>query len=198
VVAPCQLAFALLRKVAQQQVRHGERQHPVAQELQPLVAVREGRLQRRLAVERAAMGQRLGNKLGPRECMSEARRQRRQSGVAWSQWIAWKKRLKRIACGHFHGSSHPAAEGSWEKKMNSARPTRFSAGTYQPSSSRVRMAPLESRICSWVRLSSESSRLSPMAKYCPAGTRNSGVLSDMPLSVVSRISCLRPLGRISV
>src|SRR5438132_1574216 len=141
IVAARQLTLALLRKVAQQQVGHGERQHPVAQKLQPFVAVGEGRLQRRLAVEGAAMGQRLGGKFRPRERMSDALRQRRQSGVVWPQWIAWKKRLKRIACGHFHGSSHPAADGSWEKKMNSARPTRFSAGTYQPSSSRVRLAP---------------------------------------------------------
>src|SRR4029453_18510659 len=129
-------------------------------------------------------------KLRALERMAEPVAQRREIDVARVQgavlqWMAWKKRLKRIAVGHFHGSSQPAADGSCEKKMNSARPTRFSAGTYQPSWSRSRVEPEKSRNMSRVRLSSESSRLSPMTKWLPAGTRNSGVLSAMPLSVYS-------------
>src|SRR5437763_4007114 len=112
------------------------------------------------------MGQRLGQQLGAREAVVDP------------QWIAMKKRLKRIACGHFHGSSQPAADGSCEKKMNSARPTRFSAGTYQPCARSLE--PGTSRSIKVVRLSSESSRLSPIMKKLPAGTTNSGVLSDGP------------------
>src|SRR5438045_8978661 len=137
--------------------------------------MRESGFQVGLAVEGAPMGQRLGQQLGAREA------------VADPQWIAMKKRLKRIACGHFHGSSQPAADGSCEKKMNSARPTRFSAGTYQPCA-RSPLAPSMSRTISAARLSSESSRLSPIMKKLPAGTTNSGVLSAGPLSLVSRIS----------
>src|SRR6185437_14087409 len=125
------------------------------------------------------MGERLGGKLGAREDVPDGAGQRHQvGGVVSFQWMPMKKRLKRIASGHFHGSSHPAAEGSWLKKMNSARPTRFSSGTYQPSWSRSRGMPVASRRVSRVRLSSESSRLSPMTKKLLAGTRNSGVLSD--------------------
>ena len=51
-----ELALALLRKAAQQQVGHGEGQHAVAQELQSFVAVRKGRLEFGPAVKRAAMG----------------------------------------------------------------------------------------------------------------------------------------------
>src|SRR5258708_36691245 len=90
---------------------------------------------------RAAMGQRLDRQLASAEIMAELGGQRRQVDVRRLQWIAVKKRLKRIACGHFHGSSQPAAEGSCEKKMNSARPTRFPAGTYQPNSPPTPRAP---------------------------------------------------------
>src|SRR5262249_55140467 len=174
-VAARQLAFALVREAPQQEIGHGERQHPVAQEFQAFVAVRKGGLQLGASIERAAVCERFGSQPGIGEGMAQARRQLGGLGLAQRQWIAVKKRLKRIASGHFHGSSQPAVAGSWLKKMNSARPTRFSAGTYQPSSSRRRSAPVASRICNWVRLSSESSRLSPITKYCPAGTRNSGV-----------------------
>src|SRR5258708_40153729 len=126
--------------------------------------------------------------------MSKLGGQHRQIDVAGLQWIAVKKRLKRIACGHFHGSSQPAAEGSCEKKMNSARPTRFSAGTYQPSWSRSRGVPEKSRNIRRARLSSETSRLSPMTKEPVAGTRNSGVSSALPLSVDSTTVWFAPLG----
>ena len=66
-MAPRQLALALVREAAQQQVGHGQRQHAVAQELQPFVAVREGRLEVGTAVERAAVGQRLDGELDARE-----------------------------------------------------------------------------------------------------------------------------------
>src|SRR5450631_911784 len=114
--------------------------------------------------ERAAMGQRLDRQLASAKIMADLAGQRRQIDVARLQWMAVKKRLHRMACGHFHGSSQPAADGSCEKKMNSARPTRFSAGTYQPSWSRSRVDPEKSRNIRRVRLSSESSRLSPMTK----------------------------------
>ena len=125
----CQLAFALVREAAQQQIGHGQRQHAVAQEFQALVAVGKGGLEFGLAVERAAMGQRFGKEFRAREGVPDGCRQ----VVVGRQWIPMKKRLKRIASGHFHGSSQPATDGSCEKKMNSARPTRFSSGTYQPS-----------------------------------------------------------------
>src|SRR5258708_36443792 len=114
--------------------------------------------------------------------MSKLGGQHRQIDVAGLQWIAVKKRLKRIACGHFHGSSQPAADGSCEKKMNSARPTRFSAGTYQPSWSRSRVDPEKTRNIRRVRLSSESSPVSPITQKFAAGTRDSGVLSAGPSS----------------
>ena len=132
-MAARQLAFALVRESPQQEVRHGERQNAVAQEFQTFVAVREGRLELGPAVERAAMGQRFGSIFGMREDMTNTLRQRREINVRRNQWIAMKKRFQRIASGHFHGSNHPATDGSCEKKMNSARPTRFSEGTYQPS-----------------------------------------------------------------
>ncbi len=110
------------------------------------------------------MGQRFRSKFGVRENMTHTLRQRREIDVRRNQLIAMKKRFQRIASGHFHGSSQPATDGSWEKKMNSARPTRFSEGTYQPSWSRSRVEPEKSRNISRVRLSSESSRLSPMTQ----------------------------------
>ena len=63
-VAARQVALALVREAAQQQVGHGKRQHAVAEEFEPFVAVREGGLEVGLAVQRAAVGQRLGEELG--------------------------------------------------------------------------------------------------------------------------------------
>src|SRR5262245_13486372 len=163
-MAAGELALALVRKAAQQEIGHGQRQHAIAEELQTLIAVRKGRLEIGTPVQAAAVRQRLDGKLRPGERMAELAGQRRQIDVARFQWIAMKKRFQRMACGHFQGSNQPAAEGSCEKKMNSARPTRFSAGTYQPSWSRSRGAPEKSRNIRRVRLSSESSRLSPMTK----------------------------------
>src|ERR1700760_4629409 len=131
--------------------------------------MRIGGLEVGALVERAAMSQRLDGEFGTPKGMADPVGQCREIDVAGlrrfpCQWMAWKKRLQRIAMGHFHGSVQPAAVGSCEKKMNSARPTRFSAGTYQPSWSRSRVDPEKSRNIRGLRLSSESSRLSPMTK----------------------------------
>ena len=80
-MAARQLALALVREAAQQQIGHGQRQHAVAEEFQPFVAVRKGGLEVGLAVERAAMGQRLDGELGAREGMTEPAAQRRQIDV---------------------------------------------------------------------------------------------------------------------
>ena len=128
-----QLALVLVREKSEQEIGHGERQHPVTEKLQAFVAMWKGRLQLGLAIERTAVGERFGRQLGASERMTDLASQRREVDVARLQWIAMKKRLKRMAWGHFHGSIQPATLGSCEKKMNSARPTRFSEGTYQPN-----------------------------------------------------------------
>jgi hypothetical protein len=56
-----------VRKTAQQQIGHGQGQHAITEEFEAFVAVRKGSLDVGLAVERAAMGQRLGKELGTRE-----------------------------------------------------------------------------------------------------------------------------------
>src|SRR5215471_4976081 len=100
------------------------------------------------------MGQRLGEQLGPDKAMAD----RAGKIVAGGDPVAgfrhayetgWNRRAKRTANGHFH-TSHHAAVPSVEKNRNSARPTRFCAGT-KPTADIT-------------RLSCELSRLSPIAK----------------------------------
>src|SRR6202035_4453798 len=85
-----------------------------------------------------------------------------------AQWMIIARRFQRISNGH-HQNSHHGSSASTEKKMISARPTRFSTGT--------KPTPFMKR------LSAELSRLSPIANTWSGGTTYSGVLFTSPSSV---------------
>ena len=125
VVTPRQFALAFLRQPAQQQVGRGQRQYPVAEELQPFVAVGKGRLQLGLSIERTAMGERLGREFGARERVADL-----PASAARSTSVASVDRheeaVEADGLRPFPGLQPSGDGGSCEKKMNSARPTRFS------------------------------------------------------------------------
>src|SRR5690606_24372687 len=108
----------------------------------------------------AAVGQRLAQQPPVPEMVAEPLLQLAQIGLhaggtsARAHSIRWNNRRNRIASGHFQ-TSHTRALPLVEKKMISARPIRFSTG----------MNPTLG-----TRLSSELSRLSPMANTWPSGT----------------------------
>lgn len=142
------IAFAFTRKLLQQHFSDDQRQHSVAEEFEALK--RAAGLRARTA-DRAGMRQRRRQQAGVRKGVTE---NGLEIGVGdpvaaqrADQRTRPKIRSKRIDVGHFQNSNQ-RAEPSVEKKMISARPTRFSAGT-KPTSA---------------RLSRELSRLSPMAK----------------------------------
>ena len=108
-----ELALLGLRILADQRLGDHQPQHPVAEELQPLV-VRPPR--------HGGMRQRLQQQLGPQEIVAEAGRRLRH-GLAELQSIPTKKRSGRQVQ---KASMELPAE---EKITRSARPTRFSKGT---------------------------------------------------------------------
>ena len=72
-------------------------------------------------LDRARMGQRFVEQVGPGEDVAENLGERRQT-------MPRNIRPMRIAKGHFQ-TSHSLASPLVEKKVNSARPTRLAAGT---------------------------------------------------------------------
>ena len=113
-------------KAAKEQIGDGEAEDAVAEELQPLIALR------RPGLRRADMGQRLLEQVAVREEVAERRLE-----------VARGSALRRVTahtgsagtCGSSASSqghsqtSRAEASSSTEKKMISARPTKFSNGT---------------------------------------------------------------------
>ena len=133
-----QVALVGLRKGIIQPVGDGEPEHAVAEEFEPLVAAAAAR---RLA----DMGQRTRQKRGIGEGMPDPRLQQRQIGLrpvraaraggrapvvgqGGDQWIVENRRPQRTWAGQFQ-ICQAGVPSSIEKKIISARPTKFSNGT---------------------------------------------------------------------
>ena len=155
------------REALDQPFRDQQTQHPVADELQPLVGAgcRRRALPLAACLRRRTMGQRLAEQPGRGEGVAEDRLAPRRSMAGHRRFnvIPCSSRLQRISNGHSQ-TSHQGAAHRWRR--TGTRPARpgFPRGT-NPT-------PL----LSCTRLSRELSRLSPMAKTWPSGTRYSGVL----------------------
>ncbi len=118
-----QLALVRLGEGFDQHLGDDQRQHPVAEELEPLVAGRGAELAAlawvSAVIEQLAVG----------EAVAEARLERLCRGAAaLPHTTVVNIRSQRTVHGHFQ-NSQAALPSSTEKKMTSARPTRFSNGT---------------------------------------------------------------------
>ena len=105
------------RKGLEQHRRDDQAENAVAEEFEPLVGEPAG--------SGADMRHRLFKQRAVGEAMAEPRLEPRKSFARWHYLIFWKKRPQRASCGHFH-TCHGGVPSSIEKKIISARPTRFS------------------------------------------------------------------------
>src|SRR5690606_34921701 len=150
------LAFGGLAVMGEQRLGNDEPKHPVAEKFEPLVVGTAG--QRR-------MRQRLDQQLGPAELVAEPGRSIGHGPSELQSTLTKKRSGRQVQKASI---DDPADENT----TRSARPTRFSNGT-------VPTPPAERG----KRLSIELSRLSPMKKNSPSGTRTGWVLSPKPSSI---------------
>ena len=115
-----QRPLLLIRKILEQHMGDNQAEHPVAEEFEPLEASPP-----RLG---AGVGQSLDEQFRTTEFVIENTRRLGEAGCGLLvHSTILKIRPNRVAVGHFHNSQIRALP-LVEKKMISARPTRFSAG----------------------------------------------------------------------
>jgi hypothetical protein len=192
-----ELALVGVRDRRQQHVGNGDAEHPVAEKLEPLVAVATGTSPTpgALAWVSARLDQPMVGE-AVAECLQWRAARRRPppgrspapSGPPFRRAVPSPPPSRRTplprtgatwrdasgADGHFQMRFERASSAALaiEKKMMLARPTRFSNGT-KPTWSK--------------RLSVELSRLSPIMKKWPGGTTNSRVSSPSRSGQVERV-----------
>src|SRR5690606_25611177 len=107
---------------AHEEIGNNEAEHAISEKLQPFVRLRR-------AGRRAGMGERDFQQLGPGKVVADlAGKLVRTPRPVVHYSMTWNRRLIRMAGIQRQNRHHPAVP-SVEKKMISARPTKFSAGT---------------------------------------------------------------------